>query len=117
MVLGGRLVALATVFLAACTIGGVHALPPGDAGLSSIDTDGGAENDDDGGLTCAPGVDSDGDGAFDCDELIDADPFTDPMIYNGLTAMIGDRPEWSGSCSSLDDHAEMISHFASSTKT
>jgi hypothetical protein len=111
---GGRCLALALVVSAGCTLGGVHALPPDDT--SHLDRDGGADGD--GGAdagSCTPGADGDGDGLFDCDEIIDGDPFTDPDVFNGLTAMIGDRPEWSGSCSNLDDHAEMVSHFASAT--
>jgi hypothetical protein len=102
----------------ACTIGGVHALPPDET--SGIDTDGGLAHDggDSDALTeCTPGVDSDGDGREDCLELLDDDDYTDPEVFNGLEAVIGDRPEFVGSCNNLDDHAEMASHFAASTKT
>jgi len=100
---------------AGCTIGGVHALPPVDGGTSNIGADGG-DGGPDANLTCTPGADGDGDGLFDCDEIIDGDPYTDPNVFNGLTAMIGDRPEFVGSCNNLDDHVEMVSHFASSTR-
>ena len=106
----GLLVAIGACLAAGCTLGGVHALPPGDGGVSAILTDAG----DDAG-ECAPGEDGDADGVSDCDELADDDPFTDPAVYNGLTAMIGERPEW-GSCNDLDDHAEMRMRFAASSK-
>jgi hypothetical protein len=104
---------------AACTIGGVNALPPlggdatgGDGGVSPGDDGGGAAD----ATACTPGADGDGDGLDDCDELGDGDPFTDPEVWNGLTAIIGDRPEWTGSCDNLDDWAEMDSRFAASTR-
>src|SRR4051812_6841104 len=103
------------VVLSGCTIGGVHALPPEDDDVSAIDTDGGA-GEPDAPLECTPGMDSDGDGLEDCLEIIDGDPYTDEHVFNGLTAEIGDRPEFAGSCNNLDDHAEMVSHFASSTR-
>jgi hypothetical protein len=59
----------------------------------------------------------DGDGVEDCLEILDGDGFTDESVFNGLTAVIGDRPEFFGSCTNLDDHVEMAGHFAASTHT
>jgi len=106
---------LLIVLMTGCTIGGVHALPPDDQ--SQIDRDGGGAAPDSDLPSCTVGEDGDGDGLSDCDEIIDGDPFTQPDVFNGLTAMIGDRPEFVGSCNNLDDHAEMVGHFASSTRT
>ncbi len=104
---------------AACTIGGVNALPPHDAGEPGVD--GGDDVGPDAGAPdaqpCEPGVDTDGDAIEDCTEVADGDPFTDPAVFNGLTAMIGERPEITGTCNSLDDRAEMESRFASPVRT
>jgi hypothetical protein len=64
----------------------------------------------DGPVACTPGADGDGDGISDCDELNDASPFTDPAKFNGLHAIIGDKP-FSGNCNDLDDYAEMETRF------
>ena len=110
-------IVVALAACAGCTIGGVNALPPIDAGSSHIDTDAADGDGGDGdGATCTPAADTDGDGLFDCDELVDSEPYTDPNAYNGLTVMVGERPEGSGTCHSLDDFAEMESRFAGATK-
>jgi hypothetical protein len=96
---------------AGCTIGGVHALPPEprdadpppDAAATDV-------------YMCDPSINGDGDELGDCAELDDGDDFTDPMVFNGLTATIGDRPEWTGSCDWLDDFDEMIGRFDGSTQ-
>lgn len=105
-------------FASACTIGGVNALPPLDAD-TAIDggAGSGADAAGDGGCIdcCQPGFDTDGDSVDDCDELDDGDPFTDPAVFNGLTASIGDRPEVTGTCGNLDDYDEMVSRFDTAT--
>jgi hypothetical protein len=109
---------LVVVLATGCTIGGVHALPPEET--THLDGDGGPAHDGGDGDAlpqCTPGADMDGDSIEDCLEIIDGDDFTDEGVFNGLTAMIGDRPEFFGSCNNLDDHVEMVSHFAASTHT
>jgi hypothetical protein len=59
---------------------------------------------------CQPGADGDRDNIPDCTEEMDGDPFTDPAKFNGLHAIIGDLP-FSGTCSDLDDYAEMEGRF------
>lgn len=97
-----------------CRIGGANALPPVDADPSTLPdarpADGPIPD-----AGCPVGVNDDGDGADNCTELGDGNDFTDPAIFNGLKATIGDRPEVTGSCGALDDFAEMESHFSSST--
>jgi hypothetical protein len=72
------------VFASACRIGEHIADRPPDAG-------GGGDDDD------APIVDG--------GDLPDASPTP------GLHAIIGEKPEWSGTCTSLDDRAEMEDRF------
>lgn len=101
---------------AGCRIGGANALPPVDAdpsaGPDAALPDGPLPD-----AGCPVGQNTDGDGADDCAELDDGNDFTDPAIFNGLKATIGDRPEVTGSCNALDDFAEMETRFASSTTT
>jgi hypothetical protein len=106
-----RLIGIGVALCCGCTIGGVNALPPVDAGPA---IDAGADGDGAGpdAAACEVGVDTDGDNLADCDELADGNPVTDPAVFNGLTAIIGDRPEVTGSCDNLDDFAEMETRFA-----
>lgn len=96
---------MAIAGLGACTIGGVNALPPHDAGprppSDAMWADAGPND-----AGCTPGTDSDGDSLDDCDDV-------DPDMWNGMHASIGERPEWTGSCGALDDFAEMQGRFAS----
>lgn len=105
---------LAVFALAGCTIGGVTAQPPYDAAAgddhdSAVIADAGVDAECT--TCCEPGADSDGDGADDCAELGDGNRYTDPLIFNGFKATVGDRPEVTGGCSALDDHAEMLTRF------
>lgn len=97
----------AVVIVSGCRIGEHIAAPPIDAGASA-EVDAGDVPD---ATPCEPGDDQDGDGLDDCAELDDADPFTDPTIFNGLHAIIGERPEVTGNCSALDDRAELDDRF------
>ena len=109
-----RTIAAAALVLCACTLGGVNALPPYDAGPAPdvvVIVDAGVPDAAD----CEAKVNTDGDGLDDCAELTDGNPVTDPNVFNGFTATIGDRPEVTGSCNALDDYAEMETRFASST--
>lgn len=56
-----------------------------------------------------PPVDAGGD-----DDVTDVDAGDDPdgsNTFHGLHAIIGERPEWTGSCDALDDRAEMADRF------
>lgn len=99
----------ALVVLAGCRLGESIATAPPDADQLDPATDGGDDDGDAG--PCEPGRDGDGDGVADCDELGDGDPVTDPAVFNGLIATIGERPEVTGSCDALDDRAEMSDRF------
>ena len=63
--------------------------------------------------TAAPPVD----GAPSGSGVIDgapADPDAPENVFHGMRASIGDRPEWTGSCSAnVPDYATMTAHFAS----
>lgn len=74
--------AIIVVLGTGCRIGEHIAGPP---------VDGGADDDD---VTVDAGDDLDGSNAF-----------------HGLHAIIGERPEWTGSCDALDDRAEMNDRF------
>lgn len=112
---GTAVVIVIAVLLFGCRIGGTNALAPVDAETASTSADADPAMLPDAGepdaAPCQPGVDTDGDGAEDCGEAGDTNPFTDPLIFNGLTATIGDRPEVTGSCNALDDFAEMEGRF------
>jgi hypothetical protein len=56
----------------------------------------------------APPIDADPGAADAADD--DAPP-PDAPLPGGLHAMIGERPEWSGHCSALDDRAELEDRF------
>jgi hypothetical protein len=111
-----RTFTLLTLTAAGCTLGGVDALPPYDAAPrpgSEIAPDAARRD----AAACVAAANTDGDGLSDCDELGDGNPVTDPAVFNGLTAIIGDRPEGTGSCSALDDYAEMASRFATPVRS
>lgn len=55
-----------------------------------------------------PPVDASEDGTLDA-ALVDALPDAAPP--GGMHAVIGERPEWSGSCDALDDRVEMLDRF------
>jgi len=117
MVKHALLVGWLTLGSAGCQLFGTHAIPPdggdggGDSGAAG---DGGPDAAPDA-AACQPG-DRDGDGVTDCAEAADGDPFTDPVVFNGLLAVIGDRPEVTGSCSNLTDYDEMNGHFQGATR-
>jgi len=99
---------------AGCRIGGSNALPPLDADPNAgPDARGPDAMLPDAG--CETGVNDDGDGADNCTEADDGNDYTDPAVFNGLKAIIGDNPGITGSCNSLDDFAEMDGHFSAST--
>ena len=67
----------------------------------------------------ADGIDTDGDALFDCQETNDDLPFTDPKVFNGLTAIIGQPPAGffsSAECDLFfgDDYGAMWQLFADS---
>jgi hypothetical protein len=100
---------------AGCTLGGATAI------LVDADRDPGearpdAAADADAEPRCEPGANRDGDGMSDCEELGDGNPYTDPDIFNGLIATIGERPEWSGTCNDLGDYAQMAGRFEGSER-
>ena len=88
------LVIIATLLLSSgCQLFGTNAIPP-DGGGS---VDGGTL---DAGADASP----------------DATLARDAMVFNGLLAIIGDRPEVTGSCDALTDYAEMAGHFTGATR-
>lgn len=90
-----RLVIIATLLSASgCQLFGTNAIPP-DGGGGTVD--GGTV---DGGQS---------------DAAADASA-PDAMVFNGLLAIIGDRPEVTGSCDALTDYAEMAGHFTGATR-
>jgi hypothetical protein len=62
-----------------------------------------------------PPIDGRGGGGVDGGEPVDGDP-PDAAAARGLHAMIGERPEWTGSCDALDDRAEMVGRFEPPTR-
>src|SRR5690606_25626447 len=113
-----RAFSMAAAVLCGCTVGGVDALPPVDNrdlpdGAPPPPADAGAPDV----AACAPGADGAGDGTDHCTELDDGNPTTDPAVFNGMRAAIGQRPEWTGSCDAIDDYAEMETRFASPMQT
>ncbi len=78
-----------------CQLWGTHAIAPGDGGVDAPATDASVSD--------AETPDA---GARD----------TGPAPFMGLLAVIGDRPEVTGSCNALDDHAEMAGHFTGATR-
>lgn len=84
------------VLLGGCQLWGTHALPP--------ELDGGSAD-----ARVADAGDLDGGGT-------DAARDSGPAPFRGLLAVIGDRPEVTGSCNALDDFAEMETRFTGSTR-
>jgi hypothetical protein len=67
------------------------------------------------------GSDLDGDNLTDCSETGDGNPFTDPLVWNGLTATAGEPPEGfftSAQCDLFfgDDFGEMYGLFDDSSE-
>ena len=58
----------------------------------------------------APPIDAGGNGEVDSGGAVDGAP-PDAAGPPGLHAIIGERPEWTGSCDALDDRAEMEDRF------
>src|SRR5688572_17410072 len=86
---------------AGCRLGENVAEPPPNGRLVTGDMDAGigdaGDTTPDAAGACTGTADGDGDGITDCAELADDNPFTDPTRFNGLHAIIGDKP-FSGTC-------------------
>ncbi|MCC6998292.1 MAG: hypothetical protein IT370_26995 [Deltaproteobacteria bacterium] len=91
-----RLLIIATLLWSSgCQLFGTNAIPP----------DGGPGDVDGSPLDAGP-----------ADAAPDAAPASDAMVFNGLLAIIGDRPEVTGSCDALTDYTEMTGHFTGATR-
>jgi hypothetical protein len=63
-----------------------------------------------------PTLDTDGDGLPDCEEDGDGDPWTDRMIFNGLSVTVRANGS-TGSCGDLGDYNGMVSRFQQVNET
>jgi cysteine-rich repeat protein len=63
-------------------------------------------------VACTPGADSDRDHLLDCDEQQDADPWTDPFIYNGMRAGLDASCHATPTCGAIDSVDEITSCFS-----